>query len=44
MSFDNQIYNKAVSMGIKPVQAKLITAQARAETGNYKSKVFKNAK
>jgi len=41
MSFDDQIYNKAVSMGIKPVQAKLITAQARAETGNYKSKVFK---
>jgi len=42
MKFDQQIFNKAISMGIKPIQAKLIVAQARAETGNYLSPVFKN--
>lgn len=37
---DTTIYNQAKSMGIADTQAKLIVAQARYETNNYKSPVF----
>ena len=40
-SIDQQIYNAAVSKGFTPTAAKLVVAQARHETGNYTSNIFK---
>lgn len=41
-TYDSIIYNKAVAMGMNPQLAKIIVAQARFETGDYLSPVFKN--
>jgi uncharacterized FlgJ-related protein len=40
-TIDQQIYDAAVSRGFNPTSAKLIVAQARHETGNYTSNIFK---
>lgn len=40
-SIDQQIYNAALSKGFTPTAAKLVVAQARHETGNYTSNIFK---
>lgn len=40
-SIDQQIYDAAISRGFTPISAKLIVAQARHETGNYTSNIFK---
>ena len=42
MSLDQQIYDLAISEGFSPTSAKLIVAQARLESANYGSNVFKN--
>jgi len=41
MSVDQQIYNTAIKQGFNPVAAKLIAAQARFESADYNSNVFK---
>lgn len=41
-NYDQQIYNAAIEEGFTPISAKLIVAQARVESGNYGSNVFKN--
>ena len=41
MSIDQQIYNTAIKQGFNPVAAKLIAAQARFESADYNSNVFK---
>jgi len=41
MSLDQEIYEAALSKGFSPTAAKLVVAQARHETGNYNSNVFK---
>lgn len=40
-SIDQQIYNAALSKGFPTTSAKFLVAQARHETGNYTSNVFK---
>jgi uncharacterized FlgJ-related protein len=40
-TIDQQIYNAALSKGFTPTAAKLVAAQARHETGNYTSNIFK---
>lgn len=42
MNLDQTIYEIAVKNGFKPKAARLIVAQARLESSNYKSTVFKN--
>jgi uncharacterized FlgJ-related protein len=39
--YDQLIYNTAIKQGFKPVAAKLIVAQARFESADYTSNVFK---
>lgn len=39
--YDTEIYNQAIKMGVPPVTAKLIVAQARHETGNYTNNAMK---
>jgi len=41
MTFDERIYNKAIADGMPAILSTLIVAQARHETGNYTSNVFK---
>jgi hypothetical protein len=41
-NYDQQIYNAAIDEGFTPISAKLIVAQARLESANYGSNVFKN--
>jgi LPXTG-motif cell wall-anchored protein len=41
MSIDQQIYNAAIEQGFRPTAAKLIVAQARFESADYTSNVFK---
>jgi LPXTG-motif cell wall-anchored protein len=41
MSIDQQIYNTAIEQGFRPAAAKLIAAQARFESADYSSNVFK---
>ena len=41
MSIDQQIYDTAIQQGFNPVAAKLIAAQARFESADYNSNVFK---
>jgi uncharacterized FlgJ-related protein len=40
--YDQLIYNTAVKQGFNPMAAKLIVAQARFESADYTSNVFKN--
>jgi uncharacterized FlgJ-related protein len=40
MDIDQQIYDSALKAGFTPTSAKLVVAQARHETGDYKSNVF----
>jgi flagellum-specific peptidoglycan hydrolase FlgJ len=40
INIDQQIYDAALKGGFTPTSAKLIVAQARHETGDYKSNVF----
>ena len=40
-SIDQQIYNAALGKGFTPTSAKFLVAQARHETDNYTSNVFK---
>lgn len=40
-NYDQEIYNTAISEGFNPTVAKLIVAQARFESANYGSNVFK---
>jgi hypothetical protein len=42
MSLDQEIYNTAIAEGFSPTSAKIIVAQARLESANYGSPVFKN--
>jgi hypothetical protein len=42
MNIDQLIYNTAIEQGFNPAAAKLIAAQARFESNDYKSNVFKN--
>lgn len=42
MSYDQLIFNRAVAEGFPPSTAKLIVAQARLESSDYTSNVFKN--
>lgn len=42
MTLDERIYNQAITDGIPPALAVLLVAQARHETGNYTSNVFKS--
>ena len=42
MSLDQEIYNMAIAEGFSPTSAKLVVAQARYESANYGSNVFKN--
>ena len=42
MNLDTQIYNLAIANGFTDKSAKLICAQARLESTNYTSNVFKN--
>jgi hypothetical protein len=41
MTIDQQIYNTAIAQGFNPIAAKLIVAQARFESADYTSNVFK---
>ena len=41
MTIDQKIYNTAVQQGFNPIAAKLIVAQARFESADYTSNVFK---
>lgn len=41
MNYDQLIYDAAIKGGFTPTSAKLVVAQARLESGNYTSKVFK---
>lgn len=41
MDYDQLIYDAAIKGGFTPTSAKLVVAQARHETGNYTSNVFK---
>jgi len=41
MNIDQLIYNTAIEQGFNPTAAKLIAAQARFESNDYKSNVFK---
>lgn len=41
MTIDQQIYNTAIEQGFNPIAAKLIVAQARFESADYTSNVFK---
>lgn len=41
-NYDQEIYDVAISEGFKPNVAKYIVAQARLESGDYASNVFKN--
>jgi uncharacterized FlgJ-related protein len=41
MNLDQTIYDVAIRNGFSPATSKLIVAQARFESGNYKSNVFK---
>ena len=41
-NYDQQIYNAAIEEGFTTISAKLIVAQARIESGDYGSNVFKN--
>jgi uncharacterized FlgJ-related protein len=41
MTIDQQIYNTAIAQGFNPIAAKLIAAQARFESADYSSNVFK---
>jgi len=41
MTIDQQIYNTAIAQGFNPTAAKLIVAQARFESADYTSNVFK---
>lgn len=41
MTFDERIYNKALNDGMPQLLSTFIVAQARHETGNYTSNVFK---
>jgi flagellum-specific peptidoglycan hydrolase FlgJ len=41
MTLDQQIYNAAINEGYSPTTAKIIVAQARLESGNYSSPVYK---
>lgn len=40
-SYDQLIYDTAISQGFTPTAAKLVVAQSRLETANYTSAVFK---
>ena len=40
--YDQIIYNTAIKEGFKPAAAKLVVAQARFESADYSSNVFKN--
>jgi uncharacterized FlgJ-related protein len=42
MNYDQTIYDIAVKNGFTPQAAKLIIGQARVESANYTSQVFKN--
>lgn len=42
MTLDQEIYDLAIAEGFSPISAKLIVAQARLESANYGSNVFKN--
>jgi hypothetical protein len=42
MNLDQEIYNIAIQEGFSPIASKLIVAQARFESANYGSNVFKN--
>jgi hypothetical protein len=42
MNLDQEIYNIAIQEGFSPIASKLIVAQARLESANYGSNVFKN--
>ena len=42
MTNDQLIYNTAIKAGFKPTAAKLIVAQARLESADYTSPVFRN--
>jgi uncharacterized FlgJ-related protein len=41
MTIDQKIYNTAIEQGFNPTAAKLIVAQARFESADYTSNVFK---
>lgn len=41
MSIDKQIYNQAIKRGFSPTFANLLTAQARFESADYTSNVYK---
>jgi uncharacterized FlgJ-related protein len=41
-NYDQIIYDTAIAQGFNPKAAKLIVAQARFESADYKSNVFKN--
>jgi len=41
VEIDQAIYNTAIKQGFNPIAAKLIVAQARFESADYKSNVFK---
>ena len=41
MTLDQQIYDTAIKNGFNPISAKLIVAQARFESADYTSNVFK---
>lgn len=41
-NYDQEIYNAAIEQGFNPISAKLIVAQARLESADYGSNVFKN--
>jgi uncharacterized FlgJ-related protein len=41
MTLDQQIYDTAIKNGFNPIAAKLIVAQARFESADYTSNVFK---
>ena len=42
VNYDQEIYNTAIKQGFNPIAAKLIVAQARFESADYTSNVFKN--
>jgi hypothetical protein len=41
--YDQLIYNTAIKQGFNPMAAKLIVAQARFESADYTSNVFKRS-
>lgn len=41
MSIDKQIYNQGIKRGLSPTVANLLVAQARLESADYNSNVFK---